>query len=362
MDTATDLIYVGNGIYYDPTTGRFLNRNANPNSANPYVPWEGNPTGAVVAPLALLSLIYGRKKKRGTLDTIVILLVLGVSLAMSLNACTFTQNVSGGIVTGTATPAPNGTVIANGTFTPNNPNSADSPVTSPESSATCTATLVPTVTPMSISTLTPSEMLDKYTWAGLWTQSPGFINIRHRFDVYTLDYILHKDPRYTGIGLAKVTDAQMETTRGTPINGGHNGIGLGLRTVSCGFACPLGALDQDTSGTDYDSAYTAMQTRISLRTDVCLNHNCTATDEFIVAALAENESINPNEVQTALNQDKQTPPPVIIDWHKWLKTAAGKQYDISYDLMLIREFKGYVGTRSDLGVDWNYVDNLLQKP
>jgi hypothetical protein len=39
MDTATNLIYVGNGQYYDPTTGRFLNRNVNSNSTNPYVPW-----------------------------------------------------------------------------------------------------------------------------------------------------------------------------------------------------------------------------------------------------------------------------------------------------------------------------------
>ena len=29
MDTATGLIYVGNGQYYDPSTGRFLNRNVN---------------------------------------------------------------------------------------------------------------------------------------------------------------------------------------------------------------------------------------------------------------------------------------------------------------------------------------------
>lgn len=37
MDSATGVLYVGNGRYYDPTTGRFLNRNLNPGSANPYV-------------------------------------------------------------------------------------------------------------------------------------------------------------------------------------------------------------------------------------------------------------------------------------------------------------------------------------
>ena len=42
MDGATGLLYVGNGQYYDPATGRFLNRGADSNRANPYVPWGGN--------------------------------------------------------------------------------------------------------------------------------------------------------------------------------------------------------------------------------------------------------------------------------------------------------------------------------
>jgi len=40
MDAATGLIYVGNGQYYDPTTGRFLTRGVNPDQTNPYVPWQ----------------------------------------------------------------------------------------------------------------------------------------------------------------------------------------------------------------------------------------------------------------------------------------------------------------------------------
>ncbi len=87
MDTATGLLYVGNGQYYDPSTGRFLNHNANPNGTNPYVPWGGEPSAAFMAPLALLSLFYSRKRKRGTLDTFVILLVLGVAFGLSLAAC-----------------------------------------------------------------------------------------------------------------------------------------------------------------------------------------------------------------------------------------------------------------------------------
>jgi RHS repeat-associated protein len=41
-DAATGLLYVGNGQYYDPATGRFLTRDTKPNNSNPYVPW--NPT------------------------------------------------------------------------------------------------------------------------------------------------------------------------------------------------------------------------------------------------------------------------------------------------------------------------------
>ena len=140
MDTATDLIYVGNGIYYDPTTGRFLNRNANPNSTNPYVPWGGEPSAAFLAPLALLSLFYSRRKKRGALDTIIILLVLGVSLGLGLTACTITQPLSNATLTVTAptrTPTPTQSETAIATITPN----PGAPVGTP--TATCTATVTP---------------------------------------------------------------------------------------------------------------------------------------------------------------------------------------------------------------------------
>ncbi|MFH2102932.1 MAG: hypothetical protein ABIJ39_06205, partial [Chloroflexota bacterium] len=38
MDAATGLLYVGNGQYYDPATGRFLTREVQPENTNPYVP------------------------------------------------------------------------------------------------------------------------------------------------------------------------------------------------------------------------------------------------------------------------------------------------------------------------------------
>ena len=54
MDAATGLLYVGNGQYYDPATGRFLTRNAKPNQSNPYTPFD--PLGALFAPLGLVAL------------------------------------------------------------------------------------------------------------------------------------------------------------------------------------------------------------------------------------------------------------------------------------------------------------------
>ena len=85
MDAATGLIYVGNGQYYDPQTGRFLTRDAKPNQNNPYTPID--PTSALFAPLALLAMVYSSKKKRGKWDSLVILLVLGMAVGMSLAAC-----------------------------------------------------------------------------------------------------------------------------------------------------------------------------------------------------------------------------------------------------------------------------------
>jgi hypothetical protein len=144
MDTYTGLLYMGNGQYYDPTTGRFLNRNAKPDQTNPYVPWGGNPSAAFMAPLALLSLLYGRRKKRGKVDTYIILLVLGVALGLGLSACGSTSgptittvNTPIGPATITATPTPTGATV-----TITTPPPAGSPVGTP--SATCTITLTPT--------------------------------------------------------------------------------------------------------------------------------------------------------------------------------------------------------------------------
>jgi hypothetical protein len=49
LDAATGLIYVGDGQYYDPASGRFLTRQAQSGKPNPYVPWSaGGPAGMMV--------------------------------------------------------------------------------------------------------------------------------------------------------------------------------------------------------------------------------------------------------------------------------------------------------------------------
>jgi RHS repeat-associated protein len=117
MDLASGLIYVGNGQYYDPSTGRFLSRGVNPNGTNPYVPW--NPVGAIIGPLSLFSLIAVRRrgklgKGHGYLLMLLILIVLPLSVGMACEGeggvtptepVNLTATIDNGIVTSTAAVA-----------------------------------------------------------------------------------------------------------------------------------------------------------------------------------------------------------------------------------------------------------------
>ena len=84
-DENTGLIYMGNGRYYDPVTGRMLTRGAG--QSNPYKPGAYDPAGMMVAPLAVLGLVLGKKKKRGKWDSLLVLLVVGMVVGMSVSAC-----------------------------------------------------------------------------------------------------------------------------------------------------------------------------------------------------------------------------------------------------------------------------------
>jgi RHS repeat-associated protein len=85
MEAATCLLYVGNGQYYDPSTGRFLTHDAKPNNTNPYVPW--NPIGSIVGPLGLIALVFGRRKKGSKTGAFLVLLLVLGSVGMTLVAC-----------------------------------------------------------------------------------------------------------------------------------------------------------------------------------------------------------------------------------------------------------------------------------
>ncbi len=177
MDTATGLLYMGNGNYYDPTAGRFLNRNANPNGTNLYVPWGGEPSAALMAPLSLLSLFYSRKRKRGTLDTIIILLVLGVSLSLGLTACgtnpapttptpyVFTVKSTGG--TEAIYEYANGTLVA---VTP-------SPLSTPLAPIIATACATPSLTVTATGTPTPTPAPDLLDRSKLDNRSNKFYDL-----------------------------------------------------------------------------------------------------------------------------------------------------------------------------------------
>jgi len=109
MDEATGLIYVGNGQYYDPATGRFLTRDANPNSPNPYVPFD--PTGLLFAPLGLMVVFYGgRKSKKSAPYMLMLMMLVVLPLTVGLACDTGTPAATTPIAT--ATQPPGGTQVA----------------------------------------------------------------------------------------------------------------------------------------------------------------------------------------------------------------------------------------------------------
>lgn len=88
MDAATGLLYMGNGQYYDPATGRFLTREARSDNTNPYIPWGGDPSGGLLAPLALIVIVRSRKRRKSDKAYYLAILLLAVLIVgVSLTAC-----------------------------------------------------------------------------------------------------------------------------------------------------------------------------------------------------------------------------------------------------------------------------------
>jgi hypothetical protein len=93
LDAATGLIYIRNGQYYlpgrssghgDPATGRFLTREAKPENANPYVPWDA--TGAMIAPLGWLAVYYNRRKTGKKWGILLVASLFVITLGINLSA------------------------------------------------------------------------------------------------------------------------------------------------------------------------------------------------------------------------------------------------------------------------------------
>jgi hypothetical protein len=143
---------VGNGQYYDPATGRFLTRNVNPDSTNPYVPW--NPIGAILGPLGLVALVFGRKRKCGKWDTLIIIVLLGINAGVSIAACTPAPNAPApGTNQPPASPAPTQTPVPTGPVTIPSvipAASTPSPVVTPTLPECPPPSWTPTPTPLSI--------------------------------------------------------------------------------------------------------------------------------------------------------------------------------------------------------------------
>jgi hypothetical protein len=147
IDATTGLIYIGNGQYYDPETGRFLTRGVNPNSTNPYVPW--NPSGGILVPIGLASVYYSRRKKRSKAMDRLVLFVFALLMMMNLACChtptttpeSTTEPDTTASTQGTAGPGNETPAIATGT-----PESPTETLTTPDPCAdgNCTPTQTPT--------------------------------------------------------------------------------------------------------------------------------------------------------------------------------------------------------------------------
>ncbi|MGP8337815.1 MAG: RHS repeat domain-containing protein, partial [Methanosarcinaceae archaeon] len=111
-DDTTGLIYMGGGQYYDPVTGRFLTRGA---GSNPYKPGAFDPAGMMIAPLALIGLVLGKKKKRGKWDSFIAVLAVCVVVGMSVSACNQPSGAPAPIASGTPTPLQTPTITLTGT-------------------------------------------------------------------------------------------------------------------------------------------------------------------------------------------------------------------------------------------------------
>ncbi|MDR3574417.1 MAG: hypothetical protein P4L50_11170 [Anaerolineaceae bacterium] len=76
---------IGNGQYYDPSSGRFLSRQSG-QGGNPYLPKGLDPIGAMVGPLALVGMLAGKSKKK-KLGLVIMVLMIVLASGVALAGC-----------------------------------------------------------------------------------------------------------------------------------------------------------------------------------------------------------------------------------------------------------------------------------
>jgi hypothetical protein len=163
----------------------------------------------------------------------------------------------------------------------------------------------------------------------------------------------NRDGKYSGEGIAKVSDAEMGTPYGSDIidyKGDFRGIGLGMPRS-----------DQN----DTSVAVKAMMTRILLRTDAC-DEKCTSTDIFLAAALGQNgPGFNPEQMGYLTNGKIYKPRPEgthSLDWGKFLNNLDEDKAEFNRNM--ISEFASNVLLLEKQGwdvpndIDWEYVYSL----
>jgi hypothetical protein len=121
----------------------------------------------------------------------------------------------------------------------------------------------------------PGNAMDTYVAAGIAIQSNW---------LGPQDTRLNSNPD-SGLGIANVSDNQMNTDLGMPVSNNH-GFGLGMA-------------GQDQ--TNPTVAVEAMRRRIQLVTDICLENGCSSTDLFIAAALAQNSGFTKLNMRDLVN-------------------------------------------------------------
>jgi len=200
-----------------------------------------------------------------------------------------------------------------------------------------------------------------YTWwaqrfakkSGGYTSTYALAGIGVQNPVWPRASWWKRDGEYSGEGIAKITDKEMETPYGERIYKGDDYRGHGL-----------GMLGQDQN--DPEVAVEAMKLRIQLRTEVC-DGKCTSTDIFLAAALGQNgPGFNPDNMDDLVNGKVYKPRldgSHSLQWEEFLTNITDPDKE-QFNRDMIGQFASNVLYLQDQGwdvpndIDWGYVYTL----